>query len=346
MPSPKRIIDANGNRAREALRVLEEAARFIVDDAELAVELKQLRHGVARALADVPGLIHHRDTPGDVGTELTTPSEQSRAGVLGVVQAASARLSEALRAIEEYAKALPAEPNATALAQTAERVRYSGYDAGQRLLRVLGTGERKQWRVCLLLTQSLCTHHPWQRVLSQALDAGVDAVQVREKDMDSGPLLSHVRTVIKLVDRRAAVIVNDRPDIALLAGADGVHLGQTDLNPRAVRQLAGDQLIVGVSTATLDQAKRARDDGADYCGVGPMFTTTTKHKPDLAGPAYLREYLAWDALPHLAIGGVKPDNVGELAAIGCQGVAVSAAVCSAQDPGDAAAQLIESLDAD
>jgi len=343
MHSPERIIDANGNRAREALRVLEEAARFIIENAEIAAELKQTRHDVSHALANIPGLIHHRDTPGDVGTELTTASEQTRVGVVGVAQAASARLSEALRTIEEYAKALPVEPNATALALAAERARYHGYDLAQRLLRALGTGERRQWHVCLLLTESMCTHHPWQSVLEQALAAGVNAVQVREKTMDSGPLLAHARAVIQAVDRRAAVIVNDRADIALLAGADGVHLGQTDLNPRAVRQLAGDRLIVGVSTASLDQAKRARDDGADYCGVGPMFPTTTKHKPALAGPAYLRDYLAWGALPHLAIGGVKPDNIGELAAIGCKGVAVSAAVCSAQDPGAAARRLIKAV---
>ena len=149
-----------------------------------------------------------------------------------------------------------------------------------------------------------------------------------------------------MIDRvagRAAVIVNDRPDIALLAGADGVHLGQSDLNPKAVRKLAGDALIIGLSTANIEQAKRARDDGTDYCGVGPIFNTTTKHKPELAGPAYLREYLAWDGLPHLAIGGVAPGNVDELAEAGCRGVAVSAAVCSARDPGAAVRPLIEAL---
>ncbi|MFN3165832.1 MAG: thiamine phosphate synthase [Phycisphaeraceae bacterium] len=343
MRSPQRIIDANGNRAREALRVLEEAARFVVDHAELAGELKQLRHDLGQAIANMPGLIHHRDTPGDVGTELSTPSEQARAGVVGVAQAAGARLSEALRAIEEYAKVLPADAHAAALARSAERARYRGYDLAQRLLRLLGSGGRGQWRLCLLLTRSLCTHHHWQAVLEQALDAGVDAVQVREKRMDGGPLLAHVRHVIAITAQRAAVTVNDRPDIALLAGADGVHLGQSDLDPRAVRQLAGDRLIVGVSTATLDQARRAREDGADYCGVGPMFATTTKHKPELAGPAYLRDYLAWDALPHLAIGGVTPDNVAGLAALGCKGVAVSAAVCSAHDPRAAAASLIEAM---
>ena len=180
-------------------------------------------------------------------------------------------------------------------------------------------------------------------MLEQSLSHGVDAVQVREKEIDSGPMLDHVRAVIALVDRRAAVIVNDRPDIALLAGADGVHLGQSDLSPRAVRQLAGDALIVGVSTSNLEQARLARNQGADYCGVGPMFPTTTKHKPDLAGPAYLRDYLAWDGLPHLAIGGVSASNISELVTAGCRGVAVSSAICSAQDPAYATAALDAAL---
>lgn len=345
MTTPQRIIDANGNRAREALRVLEEAARFVIQSAPIAGELKQLRHDLSLALDELPTLIHHRDTPGDVGTTITTTAEQHRAGLNAVVTAAGARLSEALRAIEEYAKTLHNEPHAPTLAATAERVRYRGYDLTQRLTRALGSGKRRQWRLCLLLTETLCTHHDWRRVLEQAVAHGVDAVQVREKNMDSGPLLERVREVMSLVAQRADVIVNDRPDIALLAGAAGVHLGQTDLSPTDVRRLAGDRLIIGVSTANLDQARQARDAGADYCGVGPMFATTTKHKPQLAGPDYLREYLAWDGLPHLAIGGITPDNIDQLTTLGCRGVAVSAAICSSASPPAAAKALAGSLTA-
>lgn len=343
MNSPQRIIDANGNRAREALRVLEEAARFILDDRTLASELKQLRHELSQALAALPSLIHHRDTPGDVGTSISTPTEQHRDDVNAVVDAAAARLSEALRTIEEYAKTLHHEPAAQALAKTAERARYRGYDLAQCLAQLMDRGQSRQWRLCLLLTESLCTHHDWRDVLDQSLEHGVDAVQVREKQMEDGDLLIRVREVIKRVDRRAIVVVNDRPDLAMLAGADGVHLGQSDLGPAEVRKLAGNALMIGVSTSNLEQAKRARDEGADYCGVGPMFATTTKHKPDLAGPDYLREYLAWDGLPHLAIGGINPDNINELAGLGCRGVAVSSAICAIQEPASAVQALIQSF---
>ena len=337
MTTPQRIIDANANRAREALRVLEEAARFVAEDQSIALELKQMRHDLASALPDMLELITHRNTPGDVGTTLATDAEQSRSGLTDVIAAAGGRLAEALRALEEYSKLTELGPGFAGLARVAERVRYRSYDITQRLILALGP-PRRQWRLCLLLTQSLC-RLPWRKVVDQAVTNGADCIQVREKDMDAGPLLDHTREVIGLADGRTGVIVNDRPDVAVLAAADGVHLGQNDLSPADAREIVGPRMLVGVSTSNLDQARRAEADGADYCGVGPMFETTTKHKPDLAGPGYLRDYLAWNGLAHLAIGGITPENIAELAEAGCQGVAVSSAVCASEEPGEVTARL-------
>ena len=343
MNTPRRIIDANANRVREALRVLEEAARFVLESESLADRLKRLRHDFVQALPSGLDLVAHRDTPGDVGTGLSTAAEQSRQTMGDVIAAAGSRLSEALRVIEEYSKLDELGPGFGELARVAEQTRYHGYELTQWLQLAATDGRSPQWRMCLLLTHSLCTHHDWKSVLEQALDNGVDCVQVREKEMDSGPLLEHIRAVIKSVDGRAHVIVNDRPDLALLAGADGVHMGQTDVNPLDARRLLGEHAIIGVSTSNLEQAKAAKASGANYCGVGPMFPTTTKHKLTLAGPGYLREYLGWNGLPHLAIGGITPDNVGELVAVGCRGIAVSSAICSSKEPAVAAKQLFGPL---
>src|SRR5262249_3445094 len=138
--------------------------------------------------------------------------------------------------------------------------------------------------------------------------------------------------------RGVRVIVNDRVDLALLSGADGVHLGQSDLPVAEARRLAGARLLIGVSTANLDEARSAARQGADYCGVGPMFPTTTKDKPRISGPPYLREYLAAPVsarVPHLAIGGIAPGNVSDLVSAGCRGIAVSGSVCGATDPAEA-----------
>ncbi|MEX2214359.1 MAG: thiamine phosphate synthase [Phycisphaeraceae bacterium] len=343
MPSVLRILDANANRAREALRVMEEAARFILDDEKLMRRLKELRHDLATTMCGVPGLEANRDTTGDVGTTVSTPTEQSRESVVDVAIAAGKRLSEALRSIEEYGKTLGDRVGPSGFASAIEKLRYRGYILEQNLTQALGTGRARQWRLCVLLTESLCTQRSWKDVLAAALDGGADCIQLREKELDAGWLMERASFIVEQCRSRASVIINDRPDIALLSGADGVHLGQTDLSVAHVRRLAGKQLLIGVSTSNLSQAKRALAEGADYCGVGPMFATTTKHKPVLAGPDYLRQYLEWNRLPHLAIGGITAENLPELVAAGVQGIAVSSSVCGAADPAAVVRKMLEHL---
>ncbi|MFM9994357.1 MAG: thiamine phosphate synthase [Phycisphaerales bacterium] len=363
MDSPARMIDANWNRAREALRVMEDAARFALDDAGLCAELKGIRHGLRDAIGaagvDRGVLLANRDTPGDVGTRITTASEGERAGLAGVVAAAGARLGEALRVIEECLKVrgtdmlrrgdgpggFGSQRPAERVGGTVEALRYRAYEAERRVVLALGTGRARQWRLCVLISQNLC-RRSWEDVARAAVAGGADCLQLREKELDDGELLARARRLREIAEGRAAVVINDRPDIALLAGADGVHLGQTDMSVADVRRLAGFGLLIGVSTENLDQARAAVGDGADYCGVGPMFGTATKEKQRLAGPGYLREYLADPATrerPHLAIGGITPRNVGELREAGCRGVAVSSAVCEADDPGAVCRALIDGL---
>lgn len=336
-----RILDANFNRAREALRVMEEAARFLLDDAAMSESLKSLRHDLSQTLAAVPALDANRDTPGDVGTTIRTDSEATRASTADVVIAAGKRLSEALRAIEEYGKTLGDSIGPSGFAARIEAMRYKGYDIEAKLNAAMGSGARQQWKLCVLVTESLCRDGDWRGVIEQAVTAGADCIQVREKDLDSGWLLRRAREAVEQCAGRASVIINDRPDIALLSGADGVHVGQTDLPVSEVRRLVGKQLLVGVSTSNLTQAKRALSDGADYCGVGPMFPTTTKHKDIIVGPDYLREYIAWGKLPHLAIGGISLENIGILASIGIQGIAVSSAVCASENPGTTVERMLQ-----
>lgn len=353
-----RILDANANRVREALRVMEEAARFILNREDLSSRTKQIRHEFANAIQAIPALLTNRDTAGDVGTHISTQAEMQRANARAVVQAAGKRLSESLRAIEEYGKALPEAAfkkdrpeSATDIAPAAtfakriEALRYQGYDLERDLLASLPNPSR-QWRLCLLLTAELCVHHQPLDVLKQALEAGVDCVQVREKHMPDGELLTHLQQVVELAKNTgAAVIVNDRADLALLAAADGVHLGQTDLPIRAARRLAGHHLIIGQSTENLEQADQAVADGADYLGLGPMFATTTKHKPHTAGPSYITQFREkYPDTPHLAIGGINAENVSQVIAAGAQGVAVSSAICGAGEPGRETQQILKQLD--
>lgn len=334
-----RLIDANANRAREALRVMEDGARFLLDDAPLAASIKSIRHDLAAVLRGIaPDCVLSRDTPGDVGTAISTEAEMRRATARDVVVAAGKRLSEALRSLEEYAKTMDGDA-----AAGFESLRYRGYEAERALVSAMGHPARRQWTLCVIITESLCKR-PWMEVVRQSIEGGADCIQLREKSLPDGELLARARMLVETCrPAGVSVIVNDRVDIALASGADGVHLGQEDLPAREARRMVGNRLLIGVSTANIEQAERARRDGADYCGVGPMFETTTKKKDVIAGPAYLRAYLAHEPQlpPHLAIGGITPGNVGELAAEGVKGVAVSSVVCGSEGPGGVCGELAE-----
>lgn len=318
---------------------MEDLARFVLNDEALSAELKTQRHGLRDALELLPfdsaQRLASRDTPGDVGTDIKTAAEVDRPNLHAVASAAGARASEALRSLEEAAKASGAPDAARAL----ERARYAVYSLDQRLRTALASGLARQWRLCVLLTESLCAHHTWDRVAQLALEGGADCLQLREKHLDGGELFRRAAILLKLAKPHgASVIINDRADIALAAGAHGVHLGQTDLSVADVRAIAGRRLLIGVSTSTLDEARAATRAGADYCGVGPMFPTATKHKDVIVGPDYLKKYLAdplTSRVPHLAIGGIDADRASTLQQVGCRGIAVSSAVCSHSNPRDA-----------
>ncbi len=317
---------------------MEETARFRLNDVNLTTELKQLRHDLSQALRRFDDLQLNRNTPEDVGTEIATSAEAARASTADVVIAAGKRLGEAMRVLEEYGKTLD-----TDFAAYIQKLRYRGYDLEQRLNRALGSGLARQWPVCVIFSEKLCGSRGWYEVAEAILDAKPDCIQLREKELDDAELLRRATKFVQAAGMETTVIINDRPDIALLSGAHGVHVGQTDSPCAEVRKIVGRELIIGVSTSTLTEAKQALRDGADYCGVGPMFPTTTKHKDTIVGPDYLREYLAWSKLPHLAIGGITPSNIDQLVQLGVKGVAVSSAVCGADEPDQVIHRLREAM---
>lgn len=363
MNKVERILDANFNRAREALRVLEDAARFLLDDGDLAGLGKSLRHDLTALMKWVPDAVLQRDTPGDVGTEIRTAGEMSRADGVAVIDSAAGRLSEALRSMEEFAKALEIADRSM-LAQELERLRYRGYELHRRLVFAMGSSARRQWSLCLLISEADCGGRPWLEVARAAVIGGgtgaadkaspsggeavvegglrgVDCLQLRCKGLDDRAWLSAAVELVGLGrELGVAVIVNDRPDLALLAGADGVHLGQQDLPIEAVRRLVGRQMLIGVSTSCMEEAEAAVAGGADYVGLGPMFVSRTKTKPVLSGPAYARAFIErFPGFPHLAISGIEPSNAAELVAVGVRGFAVCGVICRAEDPGDVAGKL-------
>jgi thiamine-phosphate pyrophosphorylase len=178
-------------------------------------------------------------------------------------------------------------------------------------------------------------------VLDAAVAGGCRMVQLREKEWPSGrlfPLAERLRS--RCAAAGVTFIVNDRVDLALALGADGVHLGQDDLPASGARPLLRPGMILGVSTHDAAQARAALLDGADYIAVGSMFPTPTKRDFQLVGPGLIRKLRGEIPVPLVGIGGITHDNVQEVIRAGADGVAVISSVCSAADPKNASERFL------
>ena len=196
-------------------------------------------------------------------------------------------------------------------------------------------------------TLYLVTDRSWLKgrdffgVVEEALQGGVSLVQLREKEVSSRDFYNIAMKMKELAaSYNVPLIVNDRLDIALAAGAGGVHVGQDDLPCAAVRRLAPPGFRIGVSVSTVAEARAAEADGADYLGVSPVFDTPTKRDtPRAAGLEGLRRIRAATRLPLVAIGGIHAGNAAAVRAAGADGLAVVSAIMAAPDPAAAARQL-------
>ena len=198
-----------------------------------------------------------------------------------------------------------------------------------------------------LVSRSAVGSEPLADLVPELAGAGVDVVQLREKEMDAGPLLRAAQG-LALACRSVGIpfLVNDRPDVALAAGADGVHVGQDDLPVAAARRVVAG--LVGWSTHSVEQidAVLSWDERPDYVAVGPVFETPTKPGRPATGPGLL-EYAAAkipDDLPWFAIGGIARDNLAEVLDAGARRIVVVRAIADALDPAGAAAELRAALD--
>ncbi|HSQ54437.1 MAG TPA: thiamine phosphate synthase [Gemmata sp.] len=332
-----RVLDANFNRAREAARVLEDYCRFVLDDSFLTGQVKQLRHAIAAATAEIPSglLLGSRETLRDVGVSITASGEYNRSSLAEVAGANLKRLQESLRTLEEFSKLFGAD-----LGRKLEAVRYQAYT----LERAIVSGGRGREglggaRLYVLLTGGQCAGSlDW--TIAQIAAGGADIVQLREKNLPDRELIERARKV-RVWTRQVKLlfIVNDRPDIARLVEADGVHLGQDDLSVKDARRILGPNALIGVSTHSIDQVRQAILDGADYIGLGPVFPSRTKVFDHFPGLEFVRAALAETSLPAFALGGIGLENLSEVVAAGARRVAVGAAVTTVADPELATRQI-------
>ncbi len=321
-PSLYRILDANLDRAREGLRIVEEWCRFGLNNAELTEICKNMRQQLA--MWHRPELRAARDTVGDPGTDLTHPQEESRTGLRHVLLANLCRVQEALRVLEEYGKLYQA-----GLASDCKHMRYQVYVLETKLL-----AYHRQQR--LLQSSLYLVTAPVADLLSvveSALKGGLSLVQYRDKEADDRTRLHNAQQLKQLCQRYdALLILNDRVDLVLAVDADGVHLGQQDMPVEVARQLLGPHRIIGCSTTNPEEMQRAIAAGADYIGVGPVYATPTKPGKAAAGFDYVRYAQQHAPMPWFAIGGIDADNLNEVLYHGAQRVAVVRSIMQAEQP--------------
>lgn len=334
-----RLIDANFNRAREGLRVVEDFFRFIQNDRKRSEGAKQFRHQLTTTLAPVIHIAQsYRDTKHDVGTEIDVESEMKRADAIAVLTANTKRVGESLRVIEEYTKTFQPE-----IASEVEQIRYEFYDFERDVLQSAEQNSSFDGaNLYVIVTESICKK-PWLEAVKDVLEGGTKILQLREKNLDSRELLDRAKKFVELCrDYKAISIINDRADIALLSDADGVHVGQTDLSVRDIRQIIG-QKIVGVSTSSLELAKQAEQTGADYIGIGPIFPSTTKPKSNIVELDVVKQIAKEISIPTYAISGITLESVDQLIEVGIKRVAVSSGVLAQPDVRQTARALSDRL---
>lgn len=334
-----RIIDANFNRAREAARSIEEFCRFALNSEELTGRTKQIRHELSGCIGSLDGarLIASRDTSGDVGVGQKVDHQLSRGDLYDCFTAACKRLGEALRVLAEALR-IQNKPEAEKI----EMLRYSAYTLEKDIILQSHAMEKyNNIRLYIVITSDFPSEVI--SLTTRCIAGGADCIQLRTKALEDETLFALAVEFVKLC-REAGIlsIINDRADIAVASGADGVHLGQTDLPVAQARKLQMAPLITGKSTHSIEQLKAACDEKPTYVGLGPVFSTATKPSASAVGLDYVRQavqMLEYNGIGHVAIGGITSQNVDQVLEAGAKSIAVCSAVTGADDPAEACREL-------
>jgi thiamine-phosphate pyrophosphorylase len=271
-----------------------------------------------------------------------THTEQVRENPRAVLTANFKRVAEALRTLEEYGKLFDVW-----LAGRFEILRYDVYTLEKMMLTAVRAYRAIGDARLMVLVGGLPTLGDLTWIVGEALAGGADVIELREKNIPDRELLHRAREVrILTAQARALFILNDRPDLARLASAHGVHLGQDDLSVRDARRIVGPNFLIGVSTHNRHQLDAEVLSGASYLGVGPVFPSPTKEfsEPELAGLAFVQSAAETTSLPWFAIGGITEANLDRVLDSGATRIAVSAAVVRAERPRQAAARLKSRLE--
>jgi len=338
-----RLIDANLNRISEGLRLLEDVARFILNDATLSERLKSLRHELAAEDSSLQRkLLLARDSAADVGAFAEVASELQRQDLPSLITANAKRVEESLRVVEEFAKL----PDQALDSARFKKARFDLYQIEQKLtLGLLRHDKRKRIAgLYIVLDHEALGGRGEMEVARQAISGGAKVIQLRDKQRGKREILA-VATELRQLCAQFEVlfIVNDYLDIALASDADGLHLGQSDLPLSAARRLLPQDKILGCSTTSPQEALQAQAEGADYIAVGSIYPSTSKEGTKVVGLKTLRQIKEAVSLPIVAIGGINEENAAAVIEAGAFSLAVISAVLGAEEAEEATRKLANKI---
>jgi len=326
-----RIIDASLNRIGEGLRLLEDSARLMLNDATLTQQLKNMRHELVRSDWSVQQqLLQARDSEGDVGIDIEVPGEEKQREIPVTIVANARRVQESLRVMEEMAKA----PGLSLDSEKFKQARFSLYTIEKALLsRVLRQDKIKRlFGLYVIIDTQALRGRSHIEVAGQAIRGGAKVIQLRDKVHSKRELLTIAQELRNLcAEQDVLFIMNDYLDVALAVDADGLHVGQDDLPVKEARRLLPIDRILGCSARTVDKAAIAQSEGADYIAVGAMYPTSSKETAEVVGLERLKQIRQAVTLPLVAIGGINASNVSEVLTAGADSVAIISAVLGAED---------------
>ena len=339
-----RIVDASLNRIGEGLRLLEDSARLMLNDATLTQQLKNMRHELVRSDWSIQQqLLQARDSEGDVGIDMEVPGEEKQREIPVTIVANARRVQESLRVMEEMAKA----PGLGLDSEKFKQARFALYAIEKALLsRVLRQDKIKRlFGLYVIIDATALRGRSHIEVAGQAIRGGAKVIQLRDKVHSKKELLTIAQELRNLcAEQDVLFIMNDCLDVALAVDADGLHVGQDDLPVKVARRLLPIDRILGCSARTVDKAAIAQSEGADYIAVGAMYPTSSKETAEVVGPERLKQIRQAVTLSLVAIGGINASNVSEVLAAGADSVAVISAVLGAEDVEGATRQIVNMIE--
>jgi thiamine-phosphate pyrophosphorylase len=299
-----------------------------------------MRHKVVKVDAELQKqLLGARDVEGDVGSRMDVPGEEKSRDASETIIANARRVQESLRVMEEIAKA----PGISLDSDEYRKARFTLYTIEKELLsKMLRKDKAKRLSgLYVVVDTDWLKGRKHTDVAKQAIRGGAKVIQLRCKERSTKEFLSVAGDLKDICSKQQILfIINDSLEVTLAVGADGLHVGQDDLPVATARKLLPIDVILGCSVRTVEEAKVALSDGADYLGVGAIYTTATKESAEAVGVGRLKEIKKAVDLPIVAIGGINGNNLSEVMKAGADAAAVISAILGAEDVEKATRQLV------